>query len=206
MAALRVGGKLMTTLTATAARSSFRFALDIDGWSELSAWGYDEGLESYFAQLWRDGDPVNSNPTVWLMGYDPRYTRREDLFAAILATTHAAPLNILRALGGDREQPPAIRPGAAPILAHRHAIARHDTDSFYLRGAAEALAWLAAEAPHGPLTGQKSPPRGPGFLEVEAERWAASAAAHQRRDLPRDWFAGIETTLRWANGQAASPW
>ncbi|MEV6956122.1 hypothetical protein [Streptomyces sp. NPDC051183] len=202
MAALRVGGKLMAAPTAPC---SFRFALDIDGWSELSAWGYDEGLESYFAQLWRDADPANSNPTVWLMGYDPRYARREELFAAILAATHAAPTETLRALGGDRERPSAIRPGAAPILAHRRAIAGHDTDSPHLRGAAEALAWLAAETPHGPLTGQKTP-GGPGILEIEAERWAASAAAHQRRDLPHDWFTGIETTLMWANGQTASPW
>lgn len=204
MAALRMGGKLMTVLTT--ARSSFRFALDVDGWSELSAWGYDEGLESYFAQLWRDNDPMDAPPTVWLMGYDPRYTRPEELFAAILATTHAPPPEILRALGGDRGQPPAIRPSIASILAHRRAIARHETDSPYLRGAAEALAWLAAEAPNGPLTGQNAPLGGPGILEIEAERWAASAAVHQRRDLPRDWFVGIETTLMWANGQAATPW
>ena len=49
---------------------NFREALWLPGWSDQSIWGYDEQMDTYFAQLWRDGD-VNDDPTVWISGCDP---------------------------------------------------------------------------------------------------------------------------------------
>ena len=49
---------------------NFREALCLPGWSDQSIWGYDEQMDTYFAQLWRDGDN-NDEPTVWISGCDP---------------------------------------------------------------------------------------------------------------------------------------
>lgn len=49
---------------------NFREAVWLPGWSDRSIWGYDEQMDTFFAQLWRDGDP-NDDPTVWISGCDP---------------------------------------------------------------------------------------------------------------------------------------
>lgn len=49
---------------------NFREALWLPGWSDQSIWGYDEQMDTYFAQLWRDSD-TNDDPTVWISGCDP---------------------------------------------------------------------------------------------------------------------------------------
>jgi hypothetical protein len=51
--------------------SSFRRALLLPGWSERSIWGYDEMMDTYFAQLWRDDDPNDDEPTIWISGIHP---------------------------------------------------------------------------------------------------------------------------------------
>lgn len=62
---------------------NFREALCLPGWSDLSIWGYDEQMDTYFAHLWRDGD-FNDVPTVWISGLDPIGTSRQlaDLIAS----------------------------------------------------------------------------------------------------------------------------
>ena len=45
-------------------------ALWLPGWSHRSTWGYDEQMDTYFAQLWRDGD-TDDDPTVWISGCHP---------------------------------------------------------------------------------------------------------------------------------------
>ncbi|MGV8966667.1 MAG: hypothetical protein ACOH2F_10355 [Cellulomonas sp.] len=37
-------------------RRGFTRVLELPGWSGQSVWGYDELLECYWAQLWRDDD------------------------------------------------------------------------------------------------------------------------------------------------------
>jgi hypothetical protein len=45
-----------------------RRALDLDGWADRSAWGWDSQSGSLFAQLWRDGgdEVVDDEPDVWI--------------------------------------------------------------------------------------------------------------------------------------------
>lgn len=50
---------------------SFRRSVLLQGWSELSIWGYDEAMQTYFAQLWRDGEDSDDEPTIWIMGLMP---------------------------------------------------------------------------------------------------------------------------------------
>ncbi|HEY8722184.1 hypothetical protein [Pengzhenrongella sp.] len=41
---------------------------DLPGWSEQSIWGYDELLESFWAQLWRDEDRFDA-PRISISSY-----------------------------------------------------------------------------------------------------------------------------------------
>jgi hypothetical protein len=42
------------------------FALELDGWDELSTWGYDEGLGCLYAQLTRNGGSDDNGPEIWI--------------------------------------------------------------------------------------------------------------------------------------------
>jgi hypothetical protein len=77
---------------------SFREALWLPGWSEQSTWGYDEQMDTYYAQLWRDDD-VNDVPTAWISGCDPIGTGFElaTLVASFTGTDLAA---VMRAMPG----------------------------------------------------------------------------------------------------------
>ena len=41
-------------------------ALWLDGWDELSTWGYDDREESYYAQLTRNGGTDDNGPEIWV--------------------------------------------------------------------------------------------------------------------------------------------
>lgn len=38
----------------------------IDGWDDLSTWGWDSGVRSYYAQLTRNGNSDGDGPDVWI--------------------------------------------------------------------------------------------------------------------------------------------
>ena len=38
----------------------------IDGWDQLSTWGWDSGMGSYYAQLTRNGKSDDNGPEVWI--------------------------------------------------------------------------------------------------------------------------------------------
>ncbi|WP_106398907.1 hypothetical protein [Actinocorallia populi] len=191
----------------------FREGLWLDGWDQQSVWGYDEGMVSYFAQLWRNGDNGDA-PTIWISGMNPRYEYPERLLGAIVAATRAPALEVFRAM----QRPDAAPAGNSPARSlPRHPIptkaelqrqyaSASSSDDPYPGGVADALAWLLGigQSTAGPVTGQHAsiPPT---EEEIDAERWAASAAVHQRSDHPQSWFVGVEGTLMWARGQMDEP-
>ncbi len=75
---------------------NFREALCLPGWSDQSIWGYDEQMDTYFAQLWRDGD-VNDDPTVWISGCDPIESCMH-LAVQIASATDADMRSVMRAM------------------------------------------------------------------------------------------------------------
>lgn len=75
---------------------SFREALWLPGWSEQSTWGYDEQMDTYFAQLWRDGDR-NDEPTVWISGCAPIASGLQ-LAAQIASATEVDVRSAMRAM------------------------------------------------------------------------------------------------------------
>ena len=81
---------------------SFREALWLPGWSEQSTWGYDEQMDTYFAQLWRDGDR-NDEPTVWISGCDPIASGLQ-LAAHIASATEVDVRSAMRAMLCDPDR------------------------------------------------------------------------------------------------------
>ena len=74
----------------------FREALWLPGWSDRSIWGYDEPMETFFAQLWRDCDP-SDDPTVWFSGVDPINSGKH--LAELIASVTDSPVrSIMRAM------------------------------------------------------------------------------------------------------------
>ena len=47
---------------------AFKRDVDLPGWSEQSIWGYDELLECFWAELWRDEDRFDA-PRIWISSY-----------------------------------------------------------------------------------------------------------------------------------------
>ena len=78
---------------------NFREALWLPGWSAQSIWGYDEQMDTFFAQLWRDED-TNADPTVWISGCDPIESAMQ-LAARIASTTRADAESVMRAMRCD---------------------------------------------------------------------------------------------------------
>ena len=52
----------------------FRAILDLPGWENMSIWGFDTGLMSFFAQLHRNNTSPDAPPTIWLSGMNPTYS------------------------------------------------------------------------------------------------------------------------------------
>ena len=38
----------------------------LDGWEDESAWGFDDGLGSYYAKLTRNGSDHGDGPEIWI--------------------------------------------------------------------------------------------------------------------------------------------
>lgn len=182
----------------------FRRALWLEGWEGQSIWGFDEGMDSYFAQLWRDEDS-NDAPTVWLSGMAPRFTMPEQLFAAMVSATGAPALDVFTAMEADDLAPRTIAPPPGPdeVRAVQAELVRQGPDQ-HLRGMADALAWSRWELPTGPVTGQPTLAV-PTPQQLDAERWAATAAVYQRDDQPQAYFSGAESALMWLRGQYQRP-
>jgi hypothetical protein len=74
--------------------------LHLEGWDRRSVWGYDEGTQLYFAQLWRNTDNDADPPTFWL-GFRPPAEWACQIWDAIVAVTGTDPDDVRRAMGDD---------------------------------------------------------------------------------------------------------
>src|SRR6185437_11383639 len=84
-----------------------RRGLDLDGWGELSVWGWDHQAQSLFAQLWRDRpDDDDSDaadaPEIWITPPAWEATRRLDVLARRIAGATGKPVTtVLRAMASS---------------------------------------------------------------------------------------------------------
>jgi hypothetical protein len=185
---------------------NFRRSLELEGWSRQSAWGFDEPQGSYFAHLWRDHEEEGTAPSVWISGHNPRYSNFEDVYALIVRATGASPLDVYRVMHfPELDFPPQAPVPALPVIRNEHDELLRQTQDDYLRGSADALAWVLGDLPASPVFGRPSPPA-PDADEVKAERWGATAAIHQRRDRPQKYWVGVEIGLWYAYGGFTAPY
>ncbi|MGW6308768.1 hypothetical protein ACWFRQ_21520 [Streptomyces niveus] len=189
--------------------------LELNGWEQYSTWGFDTGVSSYFAVLYRNTDDPDEQPTVWLSGAAERYHLAPLLFARIVQTTGEPATAVYEALLTHLPNgvPDACRRPADPLapgitLGHVEAqldelllrFGGDDTDA----GQIDALQWVLGERPASPTgTVHRTSPR-PSPLEIAAEAWAASAAIYQSGRPDR--VTGAENALHWAAGWLPNGW
>jgi hypothetical protein len=74
----------------------------LDGWDDLSTWGYDDLMGSYYAQLTRNGHTDDDGPDVWITpGPAWPAVHHADVLAELIAEATGAPLQDVRAAMDD---------------------------------------------------------------------------------------------------------
>jgi hypothetical protein len=72
-----------------------RRGLDLDGWGDLSVWGWDSQAGTLFAQLWRDrpdDDQDDERPDIWITPPAWEATGHPAVLARRIADATASPL------------------------------------------------------------------------------------------------------------------
>jgi hypothetical protein len=78
-----------------------RRGLDLDGWGDLSAWGWDHQAGTLFAQLWRDRDDEDDDnegderPDIWITPPAWEATGQPVILARRIADATATPLTVV---------------------------------------------------------------------------------------------------------------
>lgn len=120
----------------------FRDSLDLPGWDEQSVWGYDGGVGSFFAQLWRNGSRA-PDPEVWLSGARRTYPWPGCLALDILEVTQLDPLTITNGLA-IADPNPHLRP-VAEIGLEVQLLGPISARDVYGDGRRNALAWVLGQ-------------------------------------------------------------
>jgi hypothetical protein len=75
-----------------------RRGLDLDGWGDLSVWGWDNQAGTLFAQLWRDRDDEDEEggdderPDIWITPPSWEATDQPVVLASWIAEVTGSPL------------------------------------------------------------------------------------------------------------------
>ncbi len=170
--------------------------LDLPGWDEQSIWGYDEGIGSFFAQLWRNGSR-SDEPEVWLSGMRRPYPWPGCVALDILEATRQDPATVTRALGiAD----PAVRLRPAhEIAAEVDQLASHAGDP-YIDGKRHALLWVRGQADVCPGSRWQWSHGAPTAEQVVAEHHLVTGRVY-RPEENRTICSGADEALWWALGR-----
>jgi hypothetical protein len=168
-------------------------SIDLPGWDDRSIWGYDHGLTSFYAQLWRNPGTGNA-PDIWLSGHDPRYPWPACIALAIVDATGREPASIIRALG-LRQPHPTPRPIAEIVRAVTTPTAAHDP---YTAGRQAAFDWVTGLATITPGSRRPWTAAQPSAEQVRAEHYMITARLYQALDeQTRAWTNGVDDALTW---------
>ncbi len=169
-------------------------SVDLDGWDDRSTWGYDDGIGSFYAQLWRNPGDTDA-PEIWLSGVDPRYPWPGCLALAVVEATGRDPVSVVRALG-IAAPAASIRP--APQIIRAIEGLPHPGDDTYAAGQLAVYHWALSGggvAPGSwlPWNGQPPAPE-----HVDAERHMITARAYQQHQGHTHAFVGgADEALTW---------
>lgn len=174
-------------------REGFRTTLELPGWQNQSAWGYDEPFDSYFAQLWRNTNRDETQPDLWLSGIRSNYARPGCIALEIMRSTEHDPLTIVSAMG-------ILDP--APRLRRMIEISRQintlipDRKDPYIAAQIEALLWVVTGTSPGPGSGREWLTAAPSAQQVAAEQELVVGRLYEStRD--RDRHSGSDEALMW---------
>jgi hypothetical protein len=168
--------------------------VELTGWDDRSTWGYDDGIASFYAQLWRNPGDTDA-PDIWLSGVDPRYPWPGCLALAIVDATGRDPLSVIRALG-IAAPAPSVRP-SLQITCALEDLSDPGVDT-YAAGQAAVYRWALSggdKAPGSwlPWNGQPPTPE-----QVDAERHMITARAYQQCEAhTRAFVGGADEALTW---------
>ena len=173
----------------TRAGYDFRDAIWLDGHDDQSIWGYDTGVRSFFAQLWKNGSE-SEDPELWLTPPVLSATWPYVLVPPIVAYADAEPLAVVRALGVAH---PASELRDPDELVERRERLLAADDHPYFAGQLRALDWILGHNTTSPSTmtlvrcGER-----PTAVEIDAE---ATLAAGMLTITGRVEWSGVEAGL-----------
>lgn len=168
-------------------------AIALPNWDEQSIWGYDTGVRSFFAQLWRNGSR-SEDPEVWISGVTEVLPWPGCVALAVVEATVMAPAVVVRALG-IAEPAPLLRP-ATELAAEVERLAGEppgpDRD-----GARQALCWVQGRSRVCPGSGWSWVGGPPDAEQVLAEHRMLTGRFY-RLDEARRFYCAAGNTLYWA--------
>lgn len=173
----------------------FTDTIDLPGWDDQSFWGFDEGIGSFFAQLWRNGSQ-SDEPEIWLSGVQLPYPGPGCIALDIVGETMQDPPSVVRALA-IADPVPQLRPGdwiAAEIM--RLATLPNDAR---VDSARQALEWVAGRGTICPGSRWGWNPGAPTAEHVVAEGHLVTGRLY-RFDEDRTNYYGADSALSWALG------
>lgn len=174
-------------------------AVLIPGYEDYSVWGFDEGMGSYWANLWRNDEDRDAAPSLSVGASGPLLRRPEAVMVAIAEHLGFAPVTVTQGLGLQTTRRRAR--SRDERLGYLASIQPGHGD--YSVGVYEGAAWLAGQASRCPVSGW---PCHPGFIpgaeHIHAEVLYASGAVYLGQNLPR--HRGAEQSLMWAIGPGRS--
>lgn len=81
-----------------------REPLNLEGWEDLSVWGWDDEIGSYYAQLYTNDADDEEPPKIWLTPPPTHYRTKEELASAIAAATNKPIATIEEAMGIEKNK------------------------------------------------------------------------------------------------------
>jgi hypothetical protein len=174
----------------------FRDMIYLEGWENQSVWGYDEGMGSFFAQLWRNGS-LSDDPDVWLSGVECPYPWPSCIALGVFQVTRCDPEMVTRALG-IAEPGARLRP-SHELAAEADNLSGRACDP-YLAAKRDALLWVLGRAEKSPGTGLGWNRGTPTAGQVAAELHLVTGRIYNDRANQRT-HSGADEALWWALGR-----
>ncbi|WP_125789751.1 hypothetical protein [Amycolatopsis sp. WAC 01375] len=175
-------------------------AIDLAGWGDRSIWGWDDGIGSFYAQLWRNGSSSDA-PDIWLSGASKPYPWPGCVALDIVQHTGAAPLSVVQALG-IADPVPRLRDTTEITQQIDELKPLDDTDG-YIGGQLYALAWTQGIETLSPSTRGQDDHSRPAPDRVDAEHHLITGRVYLGGDAERTqaFYSGADEALWWALGR-----
>lgn len=155
----------------------FYDAIDLPGWDDRGTWGYDPGMRSFYAQLWRNGSTAE-DPEIWLNGASQPLAWPSCILVRLVELTGVDPLTVMNALGLAAHDGPIASPQS--FMDQLEEVGRQPSPYPYVEGQRIALLWLLGQESTCPGSGWSWTPSVPSRTVVNAEMLMANGDIYLR--------------------------